>query len=139
MIGVPLATLAINADRSEVRAAADWLHEVTHQHEVPQNKAIALDQCLDEVLMNIVMHGGTSATNSPVHLSFELTQKEAAITVSDSGKPFDPVNAPTKPRPMSLDEAEPGGLGLSIIKGLSNHLNYEFKDGRNVLTFAVAI
>ncbi len=139
MIGVPLATLAINADRSEVRAAADWLHEVTHQHEVPQNKAIALDQCLDEVLMNIVMHGGTSATNSPVNLSFELTQKEAAITVSDSGKPFDPVNAPPKPRPMSLDEAEPGGLGLSIIKGLSNHLNYEFKDGRNVLTFAVAI
>ena len=139
MIGVPLATLAINADRSEVRAAADWLHEVTHQHEVPQNKAIALDQCLDEVLMNIVMHGGTSATNSPVNLSFELTQKEAAITVSDSGKPVDPVNAPPKPRPMSLDEAEPGGLGLSIIKGLSNHLNYEFKDGRNVLTFAVAI
>jgi len=139
MIGVPLATLAINADRSEVRTAADWLHEVAHQHEVPQNKAVALDQCLDEVLMNIVMHGGSSAANTPVHLSFMVTPKEAAITVSDSGKPFDPVNAPAKPRPMSLEEAEPGGLGLSIIKGLSNHLDYEFKEGRNFLTFAVAI
>ena len=139
MIGVPLATLAINADRSEVRTAADWLHEVAHQHEVPQNKAVALDQCLDEVLMNIVMHGGSSAANTPVHLSFMVTPKEAAITISDSGKPFDPVNTPAKPRPMSLEEAEPGGLGLSIIKGLSNHLDYEFKEGRNVLTFAVAI
>jgi len=139
MIGVPLATLAINADRSEVRTAADWLHEVAHQHEVPQNKAVALDQCLDEVLMNIVMHGGSSAANTPVHLSFMVTPKEAAITISDSGKPFDPVNTPAKPRPMSLEEAEPGGLGLSIIKGLSNHLDYEYKEGRNVLTFAVAI
>ena len=134
-----MATLAINADRSEVRAAADWLHEVAHQYEVPQNKAIALDQCLDEVLMNIVMHGGSSAATTPVQLSFALTPKEAAITVSDSGKPFDPVNAPAKPRPMTLEEAEPGGLGLSIIKGLSNHINYEFKNGRNVLTFGVAI
>ena len=139
MFGVPLATLAIKADRSEVRTAADWLHEVAHQNEVPQNKAIALDQCLDEVLMNIVMHGGSTATNTPVQLSFALTPEVAAITVSDSGKPFDPVNAPAKPKPMTLEEAEPGGLGLSIIKGLSNHINYEYKEGRNILTFAVAI
>jgi anti-sigma regulatory factor (Ser/Thr protein kinase) len=139
MLGAPLASLAINADRSEVRTAADWLHDVALKYEVPQNKAIALDQCLDEILMNIMMHGGSSAANTPVHLSFTLTPKEAAITVSDSGKPFDPVNAPLKPRPTSLEDAEPGGLGLSIIKGLSNHLNYEFKEGRNVLTFAVAI
>jgi anti-sigma regulatory factor (Ser/Thr protein kinase) len=134
-----MATLAINADRSDVRIAAEWLHQITHQFEVPQNKVIALDQCLDEVLMNIVMHGGLSATQSPVQLSFQSFPSMAEITVSDSGKAFDPVNAPTKAKPLSLEEAEPGGLGLSIIRGLSNRLDYQFKEGRNILTFGVAI
>ena len=134
-----MATLAINADPSDVRIAAEWLHQIAHQFEVPQNKTIALDQCLDEVLMNIVMHGGLSATQTPVELSLQAFPKMAEITVSDSGKAFDPVNAPTKPRPLTLEEAEPGGLGLSIIRGLSNHLDYQFKEGRNILTFGVAI
>ena len=89
--------------------------------------------------MNIVMHGGLSATQTPVELSFQAFPKMAEITVSDSGKAFDPVNAPTTPRPLTLEEAEPGGLGLSIIRGLSNHLDYQFKEGRNILTFGVAI
>ncbi|QWD77224.1 ATP-binding protein [Polynucleobacter sp. MWH-Svant-W18] len=134
-----MATLVINAERSEVRTAAEWLHQVASQFEVPQNKAIVLDQCLDEVLMNIVMHGGTSAIETPVELAFTSTQGTAEITVSDSGKAFDPVNAPAKPRPSSLEDAEPGGLGLSIIRGLSNRLNYQYKNGRNVLTFGVSI
>jgi len=131
--------LTINAKSSDVRVASEWLHDIAYQFEIPQNKAIALDQCLDEVLMNIVMHGGDSAVTTPVELFLETSANRVDITVSDSGKAFDPVNAPLKPRPLKLEDAEPGGLGLSIIKGLSNYLDYQFKEGRNILTFGIAI
>ena len=135
----PLATFTMNADRSEVRSAADWLNKTTLQFAVPQGKSIALDQCLDEVLMNILMHGGDSASSTPIELSFDMDPKAALVTVSDSGIPFNPVHAPIKPRPASLEDAEPGGLGLSIIKGLCNHLDYRYQNGRNILTFSVSI
>jgi anti-sigma regulatory factor (Ser/Thr protein kinase) len=142
-MGDPLSTLSIRADRSEVRTASQWLGESAHQYEVPANKLLALDQCLDEVLMNIVMHGGASASETPVELSFAINQidqhKEAAVTVSDSGALFNSADTEPKAKPSTLEEAEPGGLGLAIIQGLSDRLAYEFKGGRNILTFAIRL
>ena len=89
------------------------------------------------------MHGGSSASQTLVELSLDIhaagLNKEVAVTVSDSGIPFNCVEALPKIRPSSLDEAEPGGLGLAIIKGLSSRLAYEFRGGRNFLTFAIQI
>jgi anti-sigma regulatory factor (Ser/Thr protein kinase) len=142
-MGEPLALFALKADRAEVRAASEWLERTAHQFDVPANKALVLDQCLDEILMNIVMHGGSSASQTPVELSLAINatglNKEVAVTVSDSGIPFNCVEAPSKARASSLEEAEPGGLGLAIIKGLSSRLAYEFRGGRNFLTFAIQI
>jgi len=142
-MGAPLSQFAINADRSEIRSASSWLEKTSLQYGVPTNKALVLDQCLDEVLMNIVMHAGSSATQTPVELEFAINGagvgKEIAITVSDSGRPFNSAEASPKPKAVSLQEAEPGGLGLAIIKGLSSRLAYEFRNGRNFLTFAILV
>lgn len=142
-MGAPLSQFAINADRSEIRSASHWLEKISLQYGVPANKALVLDQCLDEVLMNIVMHAGSSAAQTPVELEFTINgdqiEKEVAITVSDSGKPFNSAVALPKAKAMTLDETEPGGLGLAIIQGLSTRLAYEFRNGRNFLTFAVAV
>ena len=142
-MGAPLSVFAIKADRSEIRSASSWLEKTSLQFGVPSNKSLVLDQCLDEVLMNIVMHAGISATETPVNLEFSINEadsaKEIAITVSDSGKPFNSAVAPLKAKASTLEEAEPGGLGLAIIQGLSSRLAYEFKNDRNYLTFAILI
>ena len=142
-MGAPLSQFAINADRSEIRSASSWLEKTSLQYGVPTNKALVLDQCLDEVLMNIVMHAGSTAAQTPVELEFAIhgaeSGKEIAITVSDSGKPFNSAEASPKALANTLEEAEPGGLGLAIIKGLSSRLAYEFRNGRNFLTFAIMV
>jgi len=141
--GAIVSEFAIKADRAEIRSAANWLEKTSLEFGVPGNKALVLDQCLDEVLMNIVMHAGPSAAESPVELAFAIhggeVGKEVAITVSDSGKPFDSATTSPKAQAKSLEEAEPGGLGLAIIQGLSSRLAYEFRNGRNFLTFAILI
>lgn len=138
-----LSEFAISADRSEIRSASNWLERTSLQFGVSANKALVLDQCLDEVLMNIIMHAGPTAMQTPVELAFAINQNEAgqevAVTVSDSGKAFNSAAATPKAKAMSLDDAEPGGLGLAIIQGLSNRVAYEFKDGRNILTFAISV
>ena len=142
-MGSPLSQFAINADRSEIRSASSWLEKTSLQYGVPANKALVLDQCLDEVLMNIVMHAGSTASETPVELEFSINGmevgKEIAITVSDSGKPFNSAVASPKAKAISLEEAEPGGLGLAIIQGLSSRLAYEFRNGRNFLTFTIVV
>lgn len=133
--------MLIRAEPADFRASGIWLEEISVKYGVPTKKAIGLEQCLDEVLMNILMHGGPSAKEKPIEIQFQTVEKdggsEASIVVADGGVPFNPVKGPQKEMPKSLEEAMPGGLGLTLIHSISTRLDYEYKNGCNVLTIGL--
>lgn len=89
--------------------------------------------------MNVIMHSDLADQGAPIELVFELHQlgneTQALVTVSDAGAPFNPLAVAPRPQPTSLAEAEPGGLGLIILRSNAMHLSYRFDTGRNHLTF----
>jgi len=131
--------LSIPAELTQVRIAADWLANLGVTHQIPAAKLMNLDLCLDESLMNVIMHGSAAGHSSPIELVFELHQRDlevqALVTVSDGGAPFDPLAVAQRPLATSLDDANIGGLGLIILRSNAMHLNYRFDNGRNHLTF----
>lgn len=131
--------LSIGANAADVRRASDWLDSACRQREVPQAKVERLVQSLNEVLANVICHGGASARSSSVGLRLEVVVDasggRAGVTVSDAGVAFNPLSVPEKPLPKTLDEAAPGGLGLVMIRRFSDWLDYRHEDGRNHLTF----
>lgn len=94
---------------------------------------------LNEVLANVILHGGANALSSPVGLRMEVAADakggKAGVTVSDAGIAFNPLSVAEKPLPRTLAEAAPGGLGLVMIRRFSDWLDYRREDGRNHLTF----
>ena len=131
--------LSINANGAEVRRASKWLESACRQREVPQAMVERLVVSLNEVLANVVRHGGANALSSPVGLRLEVIADanggKAGLTVSDTGIAFNPLSVAEKPPPKTLDEAAPGGLGLVMIRRFSDWLEYRHEDGRNHLTF----
>jgi serine/threonine-protein kinase RsbW len=67
-----------------------------------------------------------------VHDSTELT-----VTLSDKGKPFNPLTYKQKNRANQLEDAVPGGLGLTMMKKFSDELNYIYSNESNHLSFSV--
>ena len=136
-----LEELSISADRAEVRRASDWLEEACQRYEVHQATQERLALSLNEALENTILYGGPSARASPIFLRLEVatdgTGGEAGVTVSDGGFAFDPLSVTEKPLPKTLAEAEPGGLGLVMIRRFSDWLEYRHEAGRNHLTFGV--
>jgi len=106
---------------------------------VPREHVDRLLLCLDEALANVLAHGGPTALSSPIRLQFEMQadpqSRTASVTLSDSGTAFDPLSAPEKPMPKTLDEALPNGRGLQMIRAFAPVLRYRRADGRNHLTF----
>lgn len=131
--------LTVAADSAEVRRASDWLDEACRDSDVPQALVERLVQCLNEVLANIITHGGGTALSAPIGLVLEVEldqgQGKAGVTVSDSGKAFDPLSVPERSLPKTLEEAPLGGLGLVLIRHCSDWLCYRHEGGRNHLTF----
>ena len=136
-----LAELTIRADSVEVRRASEWLDAACQRRDVPPATAERLALCLNEVLANIIIHGGSSALSAPIELALEVTgdpgSGTAGVTVSDRGTPFDPLSIPTRVSPKTLEEASVGGLGLVMIRRCSDWLDYRNEDGRNRLVFGI--
>ena len=131
--------LSIGANGAEVRRASDWLDAACRRRDVPRAVAERLVLSLNEVLANIICHGGATALSSPVGLRLEVVAEanggKARVTVSDTGIAFNPLSVAEKPLQKTLDEAAPGGLGLVMIRRFSDSLDYRHEDGRNHLTF----
>jgi anti-sigma regulatory factor (Ser/Thr protein kinase) len=135
----PVAELTIPASEQRFREASQWLAEWGAGVGVPEHEILRLDLCLNEALANVTSHGHPEP--EPIHLSLDTTCDgqtcEASVTVSDAGSAFDASSAAEKTRPASLAEAEPGGLGLVMLRSFSDRLNYHLSAGRNHLSFTV--
>jgi anti-sigma regulatory factor (Ser/Thr protein kinase) len=131
--------LTISANGDEVRRASDWLHSACRRNEVPEELAERLVLCLNEVLANVIVHGGSTALSAPVTLMLEISvddgRGKAGVTVSDAGVAFDPLSGPARTLPKTLEEASLGGLGLVMLRRCSDWLDYRNEDGHNRLTF----
>ncbi len=138
--GRTTAELSILADAGQVRRASAWLKQTGDEYGVPIEQIWRLDLCLNEALANVVAHGsgtGSVPVGLRMNVGRHLDQREASVTMTDNGPSFDTTSAEMKVRPTSLAEAEPGGLGLMMIRSFSDALAYRYLEGRNELTFTV--
>ncbi len=142
MAAIPASVeLAIRAAAEDVRPASHWLAQSCEARGVPASQILRLDLCLNEALANVISHGGEQAMASPVrlrlHVGGDAAMHQASVTVYDSGPAFDATSVHPGELPATLDEAEPGGLGLRMIRNLSDSLSYWHDKGHNELTFGV--
>ncbi len=97
----------------------------------------AVEVVLEEVLMNIVMHAFPEPEGHGIELRVTVDDEQVVLRFEDDGMPFDPLSTDAPPRPASIEQAEPGGLGLMFVRERSRSMVYERRHGRNVLTVAL--
>jgi len=130
--------LLIPSEIGSVGHASAWLESTCLENDVPESEISRLDLCLNEALANIIYHNDV-ARPFTIRLSLAINQNsiasEAVVTIHDSGKPFDPLSALPKSKPKTLAEAEPGGLGILMIRKFSDNQHYRYIEGYNQLSF----
>lgn len=90
----------------------------------------AVELVLEEWLTNAFRHGGARQVQLRAGRDGEAG---VLLQFADDGTPFDATRHPLAARPASLDEAEPGGLGLLLIQRYASRWQHSREDGRNVM------
>jgi anti-sigma regulatory factor (Ser/Thr protein kinase) len=138
------AELSIPADARHARRAAEWLSSAATALGIPPAQILRLDHCLDEALANVITYGGPAVLACPVDLQLGVRREAGACTaelvIRDAGVAFDPTAGvlATIARPVSLANANPGGLGLRMMREFSDDLTYRRSEDRNHLTIVVS-
>jgi anti-sigma regulatory factor (Ser/Thr protein kinase) len=137
----PGCRLSIRPDPGEIRRSSGWLTSFCLERGVPREQIGRLELCLNEVLANLIDHGRVERLAAPVDLALNVNKIDgkgtATLTILDTCLPFDPLLHQIGATPRSLREAEPGGLGLLLLKSFSDELSYRRLDDRNELKMSV--
>lgn len=118
----------------DISAAAQWVDTIAVEQQFPEQLVFALQICLEELLTNVVRHGGAKSSGDlsevpipplNVEISISIGAQRVSMTVEDNGKPFDVVNAPAHRIDQPLDEVQPGELGIQLIRNFASSIAYE--------------
>jgi anti-sigma regulatory factor (Ser/Thr protein kinase) len=87
---------------------------------------------IEEVFSNIVRFAFTDKKEHLVDIQLTLSDDQIDISIKDDGIAFNPLDYH-----MSEDKdptnSETGGMGLTLIKTFSNHIDYQRISGNNHL------
>lgn len=114
-----------------IRAASEYLDAVL---KAPAPILASAHVILDEICSNIVKHSGASA----FEVNVEMTENPDGVklTFSDDGVAYDPLAHVDPDTTLSAEERPIGGLGILMVKKMSDAITYNRFHNRNYLTVA---
>jgi anti-sigma regulatory factor (Ser/Thr protein kinase) len=92
---------------------------------------------LEELGTNIIKYAYDDQETHMINLRAVCNGRVFRICLEDDGHEFNPCQAPEPDPNLSLEERAPGGWGISLVRRLTEGLQYERRDNRNVVCVTV--
>ncbi|HYN10328.1 MAG TPA: ATP-binding protein [Vicinamibacterales bacterium] len=126
-------TLAVHGTLAGVREAVETLQAWSGQEGLSDETRRRLLTTLDEVLSNVVRHGFRDRAGL-IDLMVSREGEIVRAEVADDAGPFNPLLAPAPDTSGPLEARKPGGLGIALVRALTDDVRYERRGDRNRLT-----
>lgn len=125
----------VAGDLAAIAEAQDAIEAFCARRGLPERVALSLSLVVDELLANILNHGGAETGLAPdIRLQLWLDQAQLVTELSDSGQPFNPLDAPPPELDLGLDDKPVGGLGIHLVRQLMDDVQYRREGAYNRLT-----
>jgi anti-sigma regulatory factor (Ser/Thr protein kinase) len=124
-------SLRLNADTAELERLITWLDEFCERHGIPEGPHYHVNIAVEELVLNAITHGRCSPAEDAISIVLTLCGRELEIALSDTGQPFNPLDAPTPDLNRKLVDRPIGGLGIYLVRSLMNSIEYQHVNGEN--------
>ena len=126
--------LEIEADNARLPEVTGFVESHLELIGCPMKTVMQIDVAVEEIFVNIANYAyAPGSGKATVRVEAESDTRQVTITFIDGGKPFDPTAKADPDVTLSADERDIGGLGIFMTKKIMDSVEYEYKDGKNVL------
>lgn len=125
----------IEATIDNISTVTAWVDEQLEALDCPMKAQMQIDIAIDELFSNIARYAYNPETG-PATVRVEVAENPMAVVITfiDKGIPYDPLKQEDPNTHLPAEEREIGGLGIFMVKKTMDDINYEYKDGQNILT-----
>ena len=127
--------LTVEAVRKNTYKVLAFVDEELETAECPMLTQTAIDIAIEEIFVNIANYAyGEDAGSAVIQVTMYEDPPSVEITFIDTGKQYDPLARPDPDVTLPSSKRKKGGLGIFMVKKSMDDVNYEYKDGKNILT-----
>lgn len=99
-----------------------------------EKEIYAVELAVDEACANIIEHAYDGEGKGQIECTCNDINGGLEIIIKDDGKPFDPDSVPSPDFSVDLEDLQPRGAGLFIIRNLMDDVSFTFSKNRgNIL------
>ena len=131
--------LVIKNDISEINKLAVFIEELSEELVLTPELTFNLNLVLEEAVSNVIYYAYGEEKQKEISLTAKMSENNLIFVLTDSGKEFDPTKAPDADITLSAEEREIGGLGIFMVKKMTEKMEYEYADDKNILTLVIAL
>ncbi len=126
--------LTLEAKVENLDQVLSFVDSHLEQMDCPMKAQMQIDVAVEELYVNIARYAYTPAVGTAT-VRVEMVQNPLAVSITfiDHGVPYDPLQKPDPDVTLSAEEREIGGLGIYMVKKSMDKMEYEYKDGKNIL------
>jgi anti-sigma regulatory factor (Ser/Thr protein kinase) len=126
----------MNSKSITVQASTESLDEVlafveTVAEDMPFKLQNQLAIAAEEIFVNIANYAYEAGGEAVI--TAESDDEKLVLTFEDKGTPYNPLQKDDPDTSATAEEREIGGLGIFMIKKLTDGIEYEHAGGKNIL------
>ena len=126
----------------DIEAKLDNLEEVMAFVDVQLEEAgcsmkaqMQIDIAVEEVFVNIANYAYNPVVGDvTIRVVIEKDPLAVVLTFIDEGMPYDPLAKEDPDVKLAAEDRKIGGLGIFMVKKTMDNVDYEYSQGRNILT-----
>lgn len=117
-----------------------FVEEELEKLSCPLKIILKISIALEEIYVNIAQYGYENKGGEvTIGVGYYPEDGTVALTFIDGGIPFNPLKKEDPDITLSAEERNIGGLGIYMVKQISDAVFYENKDGENIFTMVKKI
>jgi len=125
-------SLVLKHRASDYGKLHDFITENIRSDNIPTEIGHDLRLATEEIFSNIINHADITSQDNKITIELTVTTLAIKISFKDSGKAFNPICS-SGINMLDNDHSE-GGMGIHLIKSLTDQQEYKRIDQQNVFT-----
>jgi serine/threonine-protein kinase RsbW/sigma-B regulation protein RsbU (phosphoserine phosphatase) len=135
--GDNILKLTIKNEMSELTALYAKANELLVRHRVPYRSGYAMNLAIEELVVNVIRYAWVDDDEHNIDIGLGIVGEQIILEIRDSGRPFDPREAP--PHDPDAEDLQVGGLGLILVLDIVDTLSYRRENDKNHVRVCVQI
>jgi anti-sigma regulatory factor (Ser/Thr protein kinase) len=130
---MPALSLEIANDIAALSPASERLRAFLDECGAPGEASFLADLVVEELVSNTIKYGCDAGEACAIRVGLIYEDGLLTIEVCDEGKPFDPLEADAPDFSLPAEERPIGGLGIHLVRQMTDELRYERRGNENVV------